>query len=242
MAYTGPRTSLVRRRLTLGSVNLGPETGNRNKDRRIVGEEADRIVHRIAAENNLPLEDSKHEKLVLRNKRRKTNKDVRWVKWLGIIMDESLTFKEHWKARILKARAMLAQFKWLGSSISASSWRQIYTGMVCGVALWGLELGWRVQRDWEKKFEQLQYQALKKCVNATHGSRIAVVSQIAGVESPRMALDAPQARHGCRIMRDTTAIGDLDFEHSTRRNIEAGREWTTSDKSRPSAQTVSLRY
>jgi len=43
-------------------------------------DEADKIVNRIAAENHLPLEDSKHEKLVLRNKRRKKNKEVKWVK------------------------------------------------------------------------------------------------------------------------------------------------------------------
>ena len=57
------------------------------------------------------------------------------------------------------------------------------------VALWGAELGWRGQRDWEEKFEKLQYQALKKCVNATHMSRRNLVSQIAGVEWPRIALD-----------------------------------------------------
>jgi len=66
-------------------------------------DEADKIVNRIAAENHLPLEDSKHERLILQKKRRRKNKDVKWVKWLGIIMDESLTFKEHWKARIKKA-------------------------------------------------------------------------------------------------------------------------------------------
>jgi len=91
-----------------------------------VRDEADRIVNRIAAENHLPLEDSKHERLVLQKKRRRKNKDVKWVKWLGIIMDESLTFKEHWKARIKKARAMLAQFNGLGNfqwGISATSWR-----------------------------------------------------------------------------------------------------------------------
>jgi len=61
-------------------------------------DEADKIVNKIAAENHLPLEDSKHERLVLQKKRRRKNKKVKWVKWLGIIMDESLTFKEHWKA------------------------------------------------------------------------------------------------------------------------------------------------
>jgi len=104
---------------------------------------------------------------------------MKWVKWLVIIMDESLTFKEHWKARIKKARAMLAQFNGLGNSqwgISATSWRQIYTGIIRAIALWGSELGWRGQRDWEKEFEQLQSQVLKKCVNATHGSQKELVS------------------------------------------------------------------
>jgi len=58
-------------------------------------DEVDKIVNRIAVENHFPLEDSKHEWLVLKKKSRKKNKDVKWVKWLGIILDESLTFNEH---------------------------------------------------------------------------------------------------------------------------------------------------
>jgi len=58
-------------------------------------DEADKIVTRIAAENHLALEDLKHKRLVLKKKRRKKNKDVKWVKWLGIIMDKSLTFKDN---------------------------------------------------------------------------------------------------------------------------------------------------
>ena len=109
-------------------------------------------------------------KFILRGK----NKDVKWVKWIGIIMDESLTFREYWESRIAKARKMLGQLNGLGNSswgMSANSWRTAYTGMIRAVALWGSELGWRGQRDWEEEFERLQYQALKKCVNATHGSR-----------------------------------------------------------------------
>jgi len=198
-------------------------------------ENAHKIVNRIAAENHLPLKDSKHEKLVLRQKRRRKNVEVKWVKWLGIISDENLTFKEHWQARIKKARAMLAQFNRLGNSqwgISATSLRQIYTGMIRAIALWGSELGWRGQRDWGKEFEHLQYQALKKCVNVTHGSKIELVSQIAGVESPRMGLDVAQARLMGKIMRDTTTIGDLIFGEGERRchsdergrNLEEGKE------------------
>jgi len=70
-------------------------------------QEADVEVNRVAAENHLPLEDSKHESLVLRSKKRRKGADVKWVKWIGIIMGESLTFDKHWQSRIDKARAML---------------------------------------------------------------------------------------------------------------------------------------
>ena len=60
----------------------------------------------MAKENHLPLEESKHETLVLRQKRRQKNKDVKWVKWIGIIMHESLSFEAHWKSTIAKVRKM----------------------------------------------------------------------------------------------------------------------------------------
>ena len=49
-------------------------------------------VNRVAAESHLPLEDSKHERLVL-DRRRKQKAEVKWIKWPGVIMDESLSFR-----------------------------------------------------------------------------------------------------------------------------------------------------
>jgi len=40
-----------------------------------------------------------------------------------------------------------------------------------------------------------------------------------------MALDTAQARLMGKIMRDTTALGDLIFDDGTGRNEEARREW-----------------
>jgi len=50
-------------------------------------------------------------------------------------------------------------------------------------------------------------------------------SQIARVEPSRMALDAAQPILMGKIIRDTTALGDLIFHDRTGRNREAGREW-----------------
>lgn len=110
----------------------------------------DAIINMVAEKHHLLLEKSKHGGLVLRRKRRKKNKEVKMIKWLGIIMDESLTFKEHWKARIQKARNMLGRCRGIGNTqwgISPTSWRNLYTGMIRAIALWGAELGWRDQRD-----------------------------------------------------------------------------------------------
>jgi len=112
-------------------------------------------------------------------------------------MDESLTFDKHWQSRIDKARAMLGQLNGIGTSnweISTTSWRSIYTGMIRAVAMWDSELGWRGQKRWEQKMIDLQYQALIKCVNSVKGARNELVREIAGVESPRIALDAAQAQ------------------------------------------------
>lgn len=51
----------------------------------------DKIVNWVEKEKHLPLEDSKHEKLVLGEKKRRIKKEVKWVKWLGLIPDENLT-------------------------------------------------------------------------------------------------------------------------------------------------------
>ena len=75
----------------------------------------------------------------------------------------------------------------------------------------------------------MQYQALKKCVNATYGSRRELVSQIAGVESPRMALDAAQARVMGKLIGDPSYMDDLWKDDGSGRCIEEGRTWDDFD-------------
>ena len=175
-------------------------------------EEANVEVNRIAEENHLPLGDSKHEQLVLRMKKRKKSAVVKWVKWIGIIMDESLSFDKHWQSRIDKARAILGQLNGIGTSnwgISATSWRSIYTGIIRAVAMWGSELGWRGQKRWEQKMIDLPYQVLTKCVSSVKGAHKELVREIMGVESPRMVLDAAQARLLGKMMQDPITLEDL---------------------------------
>ena len=97
-------------------------------------EGVDKIVGEIAKNWNLPLEKEKHEKIVFNPKgvgsgRRKKRSEVEKVKWLGIIVDETLDFDHHWKSRIAKAKQLLGSLSSMGSSqwgISPTSWRQLY--------------------------------------------------------------------------------------------------------------------
>ena len=94
------------------------------------------MILEVAAYWELPLEQAKTERLVLKRKRNRGKPD--YVKWLGIILDETLSFDFHWKSRILKARKLLGAFNSIGNSqygISPRSWRQLYTGIVRVVAL-----------------------------------------------------------------------------------------------------------
>jgi len=55
----------------------------------------------------------------------------------------------------------------------------------------------------------LQYQALTKCINSVKGACKELVREIAGVESPKIALDVAQARLLEKMMRDPTTLRDL---------------------------------
>ena len=54
--------------------------------------------------------------------------------------------------------------------------------MIRTVALWGAEIGWRGQRDFEKELQKLQYQALRKATRVVSRVGAKTVNKIAGVE------------------------------------------------------------
>ena len=90
------------------------EGGDNNMQR--VEANAKRIVREVAEECNLPIEVDKKEVLHMRNSRKKRNADWRWVKWLGVIFDDSLEFDLHWKSRVAKARKALGALSGVGGS------------------------------------------------------------------------------------------------------------------------------
>ena len=63
-----------------------------------------------------------------------------------------------------------------------------------------------------------------------HESRRELVSQIVEVKTPRLALDAVQARVMRKLMRDPLYMDDLWKDDGSRRCIDEGRTWDDFDK------------
>ena len=175
------------------------------------------VLKEVADERGLPLAEDKEERLILRSGggRRGKRGLCEKVKWLWVILDEDLDFGPHWETRIAKARNLLGALDRVRSSrcgMSPLSWRQAYTGMIRSVASWGVEVGWRGQREWREEMESLQYAALRKCTGTVLGSRKTLVPGVAAVEDvetfARAATGRFLARTMCNPIRAGVAAAD----------------------------------
>ena len=85
-------------------------------------QQANRVVNEVGIKHNLPLQPDKHEEMCLQPGRdkgsgkRKKRIEIERVKWLDIIIDETLDFDHHWKSRIDKARKLLGALSSIGLS------------------------------------------------------------------------------------------------------------------------------
>ena len=77
---------------------------------------------------------------------------------MGVLLDKETDLGPHWEHRIGKAWKLLEAIDGVGNSawvMSPLSWRQAYMGMIRAVASWGVEIGWRGQKEWRLRIEKL---------------------------------------------------------------------------------------
>ena len=73
-------------------------------------EKVDEVLGEMSKECGMPIAPDKHERLVVyggEGRKRKRRREVKWVKWLGVILDEDLSFDSHWQKRVEMARSLL---------------------------------------------------------------------------------------------------------------------------------------
>ena len=172
------------------------------------------VVTEVAAEQRLPLAADNEESMVLRGgcgrKKRRKNGLVEKVKWLRVILDDRLDFKEHWRHWIGKARSLLGALGGVGNSnwgMSPVSWRAAYTGMVRAVASWGVEIGWRGQKEWRHEMTLLQNVAMRKTLGVVKGSSGRKTVAIAAVEDVETFARAATGRFLARTLCDPPRAG-----------------------------------
>ena len=176
-------------------------------------ERVDEGMGEVSRECAMLTAPDKHERLVVEEgegRKKKSRKDVKWVKWLGIIMDEDLSFDTHLQKWVEKARNLLGALKGIGNSewgLSSREWRQICIGMIRTVATWGAEWGWQGQKRWVEKLEKLQYDSLRRCMGAVKGTRKEKIRTITGVEGVSTYLDGVQARFVARMAKEKYLCG-----------------------------------
>ena len=190
-----------------------------------------RVVAEVAAEQELPLAGDKEESMVLRGgygrKKNRKNGIAEKMRWLGVILDDRLDFKEHWRHRIGKARSLLGALGGVGNSkwgMSPVSWRAAYSGMVRAVASWGVEIGWRGQKDWRQDMTLLQNAAMRKALGAVKGSSGRKENAIAAVEDVKTFAKAATGRFLVRTLCDPprTGIGVVDEEINGKGRLSFG--------------------
>ena len=191
----------------------GEEEAKRERMQDLVAR-VQRVVTEVAAEQRLPLAADKEESMVLRGgcggKKRRKNGLAEKVKWLGVILDDSLDFKEHWRHRIGKARSLLEALSCVGNSewaMGPVSWRAAYTGMVRAVASWGVEIGWRGQKEWRCEMTLLQNVAIRKTLGAVKGTSWKKADAIAAVEDVETFARAATGRFLARTLCDPRRAG-----------------------------------
>ena len=171
------------------------------------------MVAEVAAERQLPLAADKEESMVLRGgcgRKKRRNGLTEKVKWLEVILDDRLDFKEAWRHQIGKAHSLVGALGGVGNSrwgMSLVSWRAAYTGMIRAVASLGVEIGWRGQREWRHEITLLQNAAMRKSLCAVKGSPGRKASAIAAVEEVKTFAKAATERFLARTLRDPLRAG-----------------------------------
>ena len=79
----------------------------------------DEVMGEVSKEWGMPTAPDKHERLVIRRdegRKKRKRGEMKSVKWVGIILDEDLSFDNHWQKRVDKARNLLGALKGVGNS------------------------------------------------------------------------------------------------------------------------------
>lgn len=124
------------------------------------------------------------------------------VKWLGIIFDSKLNFRDHVQSRASQATQAFYRMLRLANTekgLSPLAMRQIYMACVTSIADYGSEVYWRGQVFVTRTLQALQNKALRKILGAFRTSPIKPMEVEAALPPPAVRLQHNLWRYASRI-------------------------------------------
>lgn len=162
----------------------------------------------LAETMGIPLLDDKEDSLTFIDRKRPTSS----VKVLGVIIDNTFSFKEHLAMQAAKGAQLWKALKQLGNinhGLPPTAWRQLYTGMIRPVMTWCLEVAWNNMINFIEAMLLVERNALRKCTGAYNGARNSKVQGVSAVELLHMIADAMQARWVARTIHNNLPTAAL---------------------------------
>jgi hypothetical protein len=125
------------------------------------------------------------------------------VRWLGIWLDNKLSFKEHIKIKTTAATRAYYVLKSLATSqngMSLQNLRQIYTATIIPVIDYGAEIWWQGQKTMIKSLETLQNKAIRSILGAFKTTPIAALEAEAAIPPTGLRLNQLKRRYSLRLI------------------------------------------
>jgi ribonuclease HI len=126
------------------------------------------------------------------------------VRWLGILFDDALSFKQHVSFRAGQATSAFFRMCRLANSergLSAFAMRQLYMACVVSVADYGSPIYWKDQVFIESKLQSLQNLALRKILGTFRTSPVKPSEVEAALPPPSIRLNTNMRKYAFRARK-----------------------------------------
>ncbi len=135
------------------------------------------------------------------------------TRWLGVWLDSHLSFASHVNERMKKAKAAEFRIKQLSKTygLSPGLVRRIQIAAVQSVALYGAELWWRNQKNYQKDLQKLINRQARSITGMYQSSPIPSLMSESGLLPAHVLLDFRQRKYAHRILSLPDSIPTKDI-------------------------------
>ena len=170
------------------------------------------------------------------------------TRWLGVWLDSNLNFAFHVNERIKKAKAAEAQIKGLSKTFGLCPGlvRRIQVAAVQSVALYGAELWWKNQKNYEKDLQKLINRQARSITGMYRSSPISPLMNDSGLLPAHILLDSRQRAYAHRILCLPDSVPTKDILPTTLRTGDGNAQpeelpeydlvWSTNQRIRTYGQ------